>query len=102
MSKTYRVHDASRGGELLGFFCPGCVLPHQIHISGSGPVWSFDGNNESPTCAPSILVTGHQGDAKERRCHSFLRQGRLQFLGDCTHALAGQTVDLPELPEWLA
>jgi len=32
-------------------------------------------------------------------CHSFIRDGKIQFLGDCTHALAGQTVDLPELPE---
>jgi hypothetical protein len=27
------------------------------------------------------------------------RPGRIQFLGDCTHALAGQTVDLPEIQE---
>jgi hypothetical protein len=31
-------------------------------------------------------------------CHSFVTDGRIQFLGDCTHALAGQTVDLPEWP----
>jgi len=24
--------------------------------------------------------------------------GRMQFLGDCTHALAGQTVDIPPWP----
>jgi hypothetical protein len=26
----------------------------------------------------------------------FVTDGRIQFLGDCTHALAGQTVDLPD------
>ena len=31
-------------------------------------------------------------------CHSFVTDGRIQFLGDCTHSLAGQTVDLPEFP----
>ena len=30
-----------------------------------------------------------------------IRAGRMQFLGDCTHALAGQTIDLPDLPAWL-
>lgn len=29
-------------------------------------------------------------------CHSFVTDGRIQFLGDCTHSLAGQTVDLPD------
>ena len=31
-------------------------------------------------------------------CHTFVTDGRIQFLGDCTHALAGQTVDLPDWP----
>jgi len=29
-------------------------------------------------------------------CHSFVTDGRIQFLTDCTHALAGQTVDIPD------
>ncbi|MHC8396108.1 hypothetical protein ACYZT8_21075 [Pseudomonas sp. LB3P93] len=29
-------------------------------------------------------------------CHSFVIDGCIQFLGDCTHELASQTVDLPE------
>jgi hypothetical protein len=85
--------------------------------------WGFNGNLASPTFTPSVLVrTGHfcnpgekpgncACDFQERfpdeepwdwpcvRCHSFVRDGRIQFLGDCTHALAGQTVDLPEIEE---
>ena len=30
-------------------------------------------------------------------CHSFITDGRIQFLGDCTHELKGQTVELPEV-----
>lgn len=33
-----------------------------------------------------------------RRCHSFVVDGQMQFLGDCTHALAGQTVPIPPWP----
>ena len=33
-----------------------------------------------------------------RVCHTFVTDGRIQFLSDCTHALAGQTVDLPDIP----
>lgn len=27
-------------------------------------------------------------------CHSFVRDGKIEFLGDCTHEFAGKTVDL--------
>lgn len=30
-------------------------------------------------------------------CHSFVRDGQIEFLGDCTHSLAGQTVPLPSV-----
>jgi hypothetical protein len=40
--------------------------------------------------------TGQESEFKCSVCHSFVTDGRIQFLGDCTHALAGQTVDLPE------
>lgn len=33
----------------------------------------------------------------EYRCHSFIEGGRIRFLSDCSHALAGQTVELPEI-----
>lgn len=35
-------------------------------------------------------------------CHSFLRAGRWEFLGDSAHALAGKTVDMVPLPDWVA
>jgi hypothetical protein len=36
-------------------------------------------------------------------CHSFLRDGRWQFLGDSAHSLAGQTVNMIPLPKlWAA
>jgi hypothetical protein len=31
-------------------------------------------------------------------CHVFIKAGMIQFLGDCTHALAGQTVPIPAWP----
>ena len=34
-------------------------------------------------------------------CHSFLRGGRWQFLSDSAHKLAGKTVDMVPLPDWL-
>lgn len=119
MSRVKRINDGA--GNLWGwqFHCPGCDDEHVV-----GTSWTFNGSVDLPTFAPSVLVrSGHEArdpavpgkcwcDVDQRypdrdwghdhryrcmRCHSFVRDGRIQFLADCTHALAGQTVDLPEI-----
>lgn len=90
--------------------------PHKFSAS-----WTFNGDFENPTFSPSILMRqGHFAkdppvpgncacDFNERypeeepwewpccRCHSYVRDGKIEFLNDCTHALSGQTVELPEV-----
>lgn len=85
----------------LWFFCPGCEMYHRIqHGAGAGPRWTWNGNAEKPTFSPSILVRFSWGSPSvDKVCHSFVTDGRIQFLGDCTHALAGQTIDLPLFDE---
>jgi hypothetical protein len=88
------------GVQTYRFLCPGCS---QYDEEGSrlyahhqfNSTWSFNGEADKPTVSPSILV---QDGRPEYRCHSFIRDGRIEFLSDSSHALAGQTVDLPELP----
>ena len=104
------------------FYCPGCQELHQYDKR-----WTFNGDEAAPTFEPSLkygpswrtpphwdpdkaprneggsLKTREDGrviDAIEWTCHLFLRAGKLQFLDDCSHGLRGQTVELPELPEW--
>ncbi len=89
------------------FICPGCAFPHVLNVGAvKRPHWDWNGDVERPTIKPSIQVTlPANPDAseefkewrKERRCHSFVTDGRIQFLVDSTHALAGQTVDLPDI-----
>ena len=69
-------------------FCPGCQCGH-----GWTTGWTFNGDLDKPTISPSLLVNWHNGTAPVR-CHSFIRDGMIQFLSDCTHALVGQTVAL--------
>ena len=74
----------------LAFRCPGCNTVHRIDST-----WKWNGDLETPTINPSVLVLGGL-DGTKHMCHSFIREGRIQFLEDCDHMLAGQTVDLPE------
>lgn len=81
------------------FDCPGCGLFHVLNIDPDfKPCWSFNGDLERPTIAPSINTWQEGRDGQVRMCcHSFVRDGKIQFLNDCTHALKGQTVDMPEI-----
>ena len=97
-------------------WCPGCRQTHLIPTSAPYKThWSFDGNLDAPTFGPSVKVTGKKlvmvddewtggwerdadGNPIDYCCHYFLIGGQLQFCGDSTHELAGQTVPLPDLP----
>lgn len=95
-----------RGSEWLGernywFYCPGCDDAHRYIVNGEqGPSWEFNGDMERPTFSPSMLCRTDR-NGKQHVCHLLLRDGQLEFLSDCTHGLAGKTVPLPDLPEWL-
>lgn len=87
------------GDEAVCFQCPGCKNVHAIPVKGNksmGPVWDWDGNMEEPTLSPSIRVRG--GGIT---CHSYVRKGKIEFLGDCTHDLKGQTIEPDDAPDWL-
>ena len=93
--KLSRVLAKSEDDRLF-FECPGCQMVHGIsHGPGPGPRWGWNGNIERPTFTPSVLVRYRWSDG-DRVCHSFVTDGRIQFIGDCTHELASQTVDLPD------
>jgi hypothetical protein len=107
MSKVLKIE----GGYVV--YCPGCKENHFYDSR-----WNFNGNFDFPTFTPSYLrrsghyMPEHKGDCwctyserfpdeepipdsmKCMVCHSFLTDGKLQFLSDCTHHLARKTIDL--------
>ena len=87
MTKT--IFDRQAGHVI---WCPGC---NEYHVLSSS--WTFNGDLANPTFSPSLLVRWLQGEDKVSVvCHSFIRDGNIQFLDDCTHKLAGQTIELEE------
>jgi hypothetical protein len=93
---TYWVCPAEDGGtceqrgHLVGYRLPdGSAIAPKVHH----PV---------PEGAVKVLV--HQSPHEDPvwgSCHSFLRAGRWEFLSDSAHHLAGQSVDMVPLPDWL-
>lgn len=104
------------GQHQVAFYCPGCKENHVI--SNAPGRWELTGTEESPTIRPSVLVrSGHYaGQSQEdcwcsyeerfgekspfkcMQCHSFITDGKIEYLGDCTHRFAGQIVKMEDIP----
>lgn len=112
--KTKLVEDGQGRFYGIRFDCPGCALmtergskmvvlpvdwtpPGMERAPETSKPWGFNGDLEKPTFTPSILTRYPVYGVGERICHSYVRDGMIEFLSDCTHALAGQTVPLPDL-----
>ena len=119
--------EGSEQGRVLMHWCPGCGRRHAFEIekpNSSGSVWSWNGSIEAPSFSPSMHITssvpavsgaelkaillrrqaGEQVEIPYHRitiCHYYLREGRIEFLSDSGHTLAGQSVDLPDIPGWV-
>lgn len=95
-----KIHPSSTHDESeisYCFHCPGCEHSHPVRVKSTNPAerycWQWNGSLEAPTFKPSLLV---YESIHYPRCHSFITDGRIQFLPDCGHALAGQTVEIPD------
>jgi hypothetical protein len=104
---TSRYGDPDDGPKwrTCWMWCPGCDHAAAIPVAGEdgtlpaeGPHWTWNGDLVRPTFQPSILQ--HESGSIPC-CHSYVTDGQWQFLGDCTHQLAGQTVGMVPLPDWL-
>lgn len=95
--RVRRLFAADEAEELFLIWCPGCKRRHPFRTQGSGPKWRFNGDLLRPTFTPSLLCNRH---SPEDRCHSFVTDGRIRFLADCHHELAGQTIDLLPYRDW--
>lgn len=102
---------------MIEYPCPGCEDLHVLNMPGLAHHWEWNGDKDCPTFSPSILVRsghyvpGHKGecwckfnannpdekpDFECSICHSFIRNGKIEFLNDCTHELKGKTVKMED------
>lgn len=127
LSPILRFGREKDGQLYLSFWCLGCDEVHAIKIAEEGkPGWSWNASAEAPTFGPSIAVStgcktpgfdpatmqcwctwNTEAVAKGEKpssfecsmCHSFVEDGKIRYLSDCTHRLANQIVALPAWSE---
>jgi hypothetical protein len=77
------------------YWCEGCGFEHAFALKSEGGHHEFNGDLNVPTLTPSLL---HDC---EKRCHSYIKAGVIQYLSDCWHHLKGQTIQLPDIDDKL-
>lgn len=86
------------------YYCLGCKMLHPVHVSKPpgqiSAVWLWNWDFVKPTLSPSLNVTysSPKGLRPTRNCHVFIREGKIQYLGDCYHDLKNTTIELPDIP----
>jgi hypothetical protein len=87
--------------DTVVFHCPACDTLHCIWPPGkpnplTGAAWRWNMDSVHPTFSPSVHV---QPSDSQPRCHFFVVNGKMEFLADCTHSLANQTVPMRKVSE---
>ena len=86
--------------EYIQFYCFGCACYHQYIVKGDEskmPVWKWNKDLNKPTITPSLMSKWSYGPNEiENICHLYVKNGQIEYLKDCTHKFAGQTVDLQD------
>lgn len=106
--------------EAFVVFCPACNTTHAFPRDNH----SFNESEQKPTLYPGLrlatkytappeskpadmepgdyakAVKAHgerhdEADPTQTICHLIVNNGEIQYLGDCTHKMVGQTIDLP-------
>lgn len=118
---SIRAHGNGEVVMPIRDWCPDGMEPSTE--VGSRARWTFNGDFDRPVFGPSLLSrqTMHEPPVTPENieqwraspweqhpvdhvCHSFIgcngaQPGQIFYLNDCTHSLAGQTVELPEITE---
>lgn len=78
------------------YYDPGLGMAQAV-LAGK---WRFNDDLVRPSFDPSIVTSWTERDGTQVRSHCFISRGKIIYLEDCTHALAGKTVELLPVYRW--
>ena len=89
-----------RDGKTIGYMvkspATGNMICFYTNPEYSPCCWTFNGDMERPTFSPSMLLHANNVFVRE---HFFVRDGKIRYLSDCDHAMAGMTVDMVDVDD---
>ncbi len=82
-----KVRRISDDCTLYMFWCPACHETHSFDVGEGDDKWRFNGDMDKPSFFPSLRYD---------KCHLILRQGIIEYCGDCLHGYRNMDVSLKE------
>lgn len=101
-----KVREYIKQKGVFYFFCPGCKEYHSLHTiqpNNNGTTFVITGTLQSPTVTPMIgriiekFNKSKHANNPAHVCNSRITDGKIRYLENCSHALAGRIVDLPNV-----
>jgi hypothetical protein len=96
------------GAKHLWYWCEVCDTHHVLPIKGTpkapvsgyeeAPQWEWNGDKVQPSTVPSVLSKGYAAQKNGGVCHHYVTKGKIMYLGDTTHELAGKIIPLKRPP----
>lgn len=89
----------------LFYWCEACGWSHSVPVNAKGGnvknSWNMKGTEECPTLSPSVRHYYTHPETKQMItiCHYHIKNGNIEYCGDCPHKFAGKTVPLKPIPE---
>jgi hypothetical protein len=98
MAKFMKEKD----NEAYLFYCPACECAHRIQSDKTKtPCWEFNNDLDNPTVSPSIRVRHYSNKLKKKlNCHTFVKNGQIQYCSDCNHKFKNKTVEIPDWEDY--
>lgn len=103
MAKIKIIHEEN--GLITAIFnCPACNDIHAFkyysdpfkYTNTDKDPWKFNYNFDRPIIRPSISVDAGNSNINYK-CHSYVEEGFIKYLDDCSHAMKGLSIELPDI-----
>lgn len=84
----------------LRWWCDGCEDFHLVPVNvdvreaGAPDGWDYPRGRFVDEALEGEALTADSNKRITPRCHTFIRQGHIEYLTDCDHSLAGKTIPM--------
>lgn len=92
MAKVAPVYNDKK--ELVGYLVNSPAMDIDLVFYTTPGHWTFNGDLDKPTFSPSMLAYANNTHGRD---HFFVRDGKIEYLSDCDHELAGKTIDMVDV-----
>lgn len=96
-----RIREYTKNPGVSYIFCTACQEFHSIHTKipdVNGTIYNITGTLQQPTITPLVVRViekfNKSKHSADHICNGVVTEGQIRYLENCTHTLAGKSVEL--------